>query len=153
MERTVFKQLELNRSRTLELLAGVTEEQAMVIPNGFNNNILWNAGHILIIQERLALRLIGEPLELSDERWSLFLNGTKPSEWQATPASLAEISKLLEEQPERLRPKLQGRFQEPLTVSFKGFELLEEALIFSIGHEATHAGYIMALKKAVAAQA
>jgi hypothetical protein len=151
METIVFKQLEMNRSRTLDVLAGVTEQQAVTIPEGFNNHILWNAGHILIIQERLALRLIGDTQELTNERWSQFLNGSKPAEWQETPPSLAEVRKLLEEQQQRLRQRLEGRLNEPLTVSFKGLESLEEALIFSIGHEATHAGYIMALKKAVAA--
>lgn len=152
MDAIVFDLLEMNRKRTLEVLAGVAEAQADVVPSGFNNNIRWHAGHILTTQERLSLRLAGEPMKLPEELMSLFLNGTKPADWQEAPPSLPELTRHLEEQPGRIRERLQGKLGEPLAVAFKDFRRLDEALIFSLTHEALHAGYIMALKKASAAQ-
>lgn len=152
MEKLLFSQLELNRSRTLEIAAGLTEREADVIPIGFNNNIRWHLGHILTTQERLALRLIQEPLGLPEELTRLFVNGTRPADWSSAPPELPELLKLLTEQPDRLRKRLEGRLEEKLTVPFKDFSQLSEALVFSIGHEAMHAGYMMALKRAVAAQ-
>ncbi|MGG2196737.1 DinB family protein [Paenibacillus validus] len=152
MDSIVFSQLALNRSRTLAVVAELSEKTADVVPNGFNNNIRWHLGHILTTQERLAFRLLGEPLELPEELTSLFVNGTKPADWQTSPPDLAALRQLLEEQPKRHRQRLQGRLNDKLTVAFKEFTRLDEVLMFSIGHEATHAGYIMALKKAVAAQ-
>jgi uncharacterized damage-inducible protein DinB len=156
LESVVFDQLKRNRDRTLAVLDSVTEQQADVIPAGFNNNIRWHVGHILTTQERFALRLIGEPLGLPEELTSLFLNGTKPADWEgaspeAGPPDLSTLRRLLEEQPERLCELVQGRLEEKLTVPFKELGTLGEALIFSIGHEAAHTGYIMALKKAAAA--
>ncbi|GGG25988.1 DinB family protein [Paenibacillus abyssi] len=151
MEQIVFSQIELNRSRTLALVAELSEQQADVVPPGFNNNIRWHLGHILTTQERLAFRLIPEPLDLPEELMSLFVNGTKPADWQTSPPDLPALIKLLEEQPGRIRARLQGRLEEKITVPFKDFGRLDEVLVFSIGHEATHAGYIMALKRAAAA--
>jgi hypothetical protein len=152
MENIIFKQIELNRSSTLDLAAGLNEKQADVIPHGFNNNIRWHLGHILTVQERLAFRLIQEPLDLPEELMNMFLNGTKPADWQATPPDLPTLAKLLKEQPGKLRKRLEGRLEEKITVPFKEFNRLDESLIYSIGHEAMHIGYIMALKRAVAAQ-
>jgi hypothetical protein len=150
MESIIFSQMELNRNRTLEVIAGITEEQADIVPKGFNNNIRWNIGHILTAQERMAFRLIGEPMELPEELMNLFLNGTKPADWQSAPPDLATLRELLEGQQARLRERLKGRLNEKLTVPFRDFGTLAEALIFSIGHESLHAGYIMALKRATA---
>ncbi|GIP39835.1 hypothetical protein J31TS4_31150 [Paenibacillus sp. J31TS4] len=150
-DQLIFQQLKLNRSRTLEAAASVTEEEADRIPNGFNNNIRWQLGHILTTQERMAFRFIGEPLGLPEELTGLFVNGTKPADWTSAPPDLATLRRLLEEQPERIRERLQGRLQTPLTLPFKDFTALEEALVFSIGHEAMHAGFLKALHRITAA--
>lgn len=152
MESIVFNQIELHRSRTLELITELTENQADIVPHGFNNNIRWHLGHILTTQERFAYRLIEEPLGLPEELMNLFLNGTKPADWQTTPPDLPSLIKLLQEQPGQIRNRLQGRLEEQITVPFKDFKRLDEVLLFGTCHEAMHAGYIMALKKAVAAQ-
>mgnify|MGYP001443397944 CR=1 FL=1 len=152
-ETLIFSMLEMNRNRTLAYVDNVTEQQADVIPKGFNNNIRWHLGHILVAQERMAFRLIGEPLGLPDGLVSLFLNGTKPADWVTPPPDLATLRRLLEEQQGRIRERLTGRLAEPLAVPFKDLKRLDEALLFSMTHEANHAGFIWALKKAAAAEA
>lgn len=152
-ETLIFRMLDMNRSRTLATAENVTERQADIIPDGFNNNIRWHLGHILVTLERMAFRLIGEPLGLPDELVNMFVNGTKPADWVTPPPDLATLRRLLEEQPGRIRERLEGRLTEPLKVTFKDLTRLDEALVFGISHEATHAGFIWALKKAVAAAA
>lgn len=147
MDSFIFSLIEQNRNQTLNVVSQVTEQQADVIPVGFNNNIRWHLGHILTIHERLAFRLIGEPLDLPDELMNLFLNGTRPADWTISPPDLQTLIQRLEEQPERIRTRLQGRLQDELTFPFKEFNRLAEVLVFSIGHEATHNGFMMALKK------
>lgn len=152
MESIIFSQIEVNRNRTIEIAAGVSEQHADIVPKGFKNNIRWNLGHILTIQERLAFRLMEEPLDLEKDFMGFFLKDTSPADWQAAPPELPVILKLLEEQPKRIRERLQGRLEQPLAIPFRGMTRLDEMLIFSIGHEAMHAGYIMAQKKAIAAE-
>jgi uncharacterized damage-inducible protein DinB len=152
MEHIVFNQIALNRSRTLEVVAELTEKLADVVPQGFNNNIRWHLGHILTTQERLSFRLIQETLDLPEDFMNLFVNGTKPADWQSAPPDLPALFKLLKEQPDRIQERLQSRLDEKIAVPFKDLTQLSEVLVFSIGHEATHAGYMMALKKAVSAE-
>jgi|DewCreStandDraft_2_1066082.scaffolds.fasta_scaffold13470_3 hypothetical protein len=149
MEQIIFNQIELNRSRTLEIITNLTSEQVNVTPNGYNNNILWHVGHILTTQERLSYRLIQEPLELPESLMALFLNGTKPADWQTPPPDMSTLLPLLKEQPTRMKQRLEGRLEEQITIPFKDLKRLGEVLIFSIGHEALHVGYIMAMKKLV----
>lgn len=149
MEQTIFSQIELNRSRTLEIVADLSTEQVNLIPNGYNNNILWHVGHILTTQERLAFRLIQDTLDLHESLMAFFLNGTKPADWQTTPPDILTLLPLLKEQSVRIKQRLQGRLDEQITLPFKDMNLLKEVLIYSIGHEALHVGYIMAMKKVV----
>lgn len=152
MDALIFSQIAVNRGRTMEIVADLSESFLDIIPNGFNNNIRWHLGHIVTTQERLAFRLIDEPLELPGPFMSMFVNGTKPADWQTAPPSLEKLLELLEKQPERIQERLQGRLEEKLTIPFKQMTSLDEALVYSIGYEAMHAGYMMALKKAVASQ-
>ncbi|MEF3306075.1 DinB family protein [Paenibacillus sp. GYB003] len=150
MEAMIFRLLDMSRSRTLQIAADVTESQADVVPEGFNNNIRWNLGHIVTVQERFAFRLIGEPMDLPEELMSLFVGGTKPADWQTPAPGLAELRTLLEEQPERIRKRIEGRLDEKLKVPFKELDRLADVLAFGVGHEGLHAGYIQALKRVVA---
>ena len=43
------------RGKTLRILDGVSEEQAVWLPAGLHNHILWNAGHALIVVEHLGV--------------------------------------------------------------------------------------------------
>lgn len=50
------------------------------IPVGFNNNIIWNIGHIIVTQQKLIYR--GSPLQgyISDELFKKYQSRTKPTE-------------------------------------------------------------------------
>lgn len=152
MEAIIFHQIQVARDRTLSLMEHISEQQADIVPAGFNNNLRWHIGHILTTHERLSFRLIEEQLELPEELMALFVNGTKPADWQTTPPDLSVLRKLLMEQPSRIQKRLEGRTEESLKVPFKDLNQLGEVLLFMASHEALHAGYMMALKRAVATE-
>ena len=49
--------LKATRSNIAKLVEGLSIEQLNHIPEGFNNNLAWNIGHILVTQELLIYRL------------------------------------------------------------------------------------------------
>ncbi|MDF2724378.1 MAG: DinB superfamily metal-dependent hydrolase [Paenibacillus sp.] len=151
MEAMLFAQMEFNRNRTIELVKDLSESFIDAVPQGFNNNIRWHLGHIVTVQERLTYRLLGESMDQPDEWISKFVNGTKPADWTEAPADMPTLLQLLEAQPARQRERLQGKMNTPLVVPFRDYATLQEAFLYSIVHEGLHAGYIMALKRAVAA--
>jgi hypothetical protein len=71
-------ELALKRSRLLNLTKEVSNAQYNLIPLGFNNNIIWNIGHLIVFSENLLYEKSG--LSLPDHYLSLkkFHMGTIP---------------------------------------------------------------------------
>ncbi|SPF32977.1 conserved hypothetical protein [Candidatus Desulfosporosinus infrequens] len=152
LKEFLFNQLKVVRSNTLNAVNEVSESQANSVPEGFNNNILWNLGHVYISQEKFAFGFIPEPMQIPDGFTELFGRDTKPSEWKGQPPTLAEMVKLLEDQTGRIREKLENRLNEAVANPFtmpSGLTLktIGEFLIFSMYHEGMHVQTIRMLKK------
>ncbi|MDR3586187.1 MAG: DinB family protein [Desulfosporosinus sp.] len=152
MKEFLFNQLKVVRSNTLNAVKEVSESQAYSVPEGFNNNILWNLGHVYISQEKFAFGFIPEPMQVPDGFTESFGRDTKPSEWKGQPPTLAEMIKLLDDQTSRIKEKLENRLDEAVANPFtmpSGLTLrtIGEFLTFSMYHEGMHVQTIKMLKK------
>ncbi|WP_246124810.1 DinB family protein [Algibacter pacificus] len=130
-----------------------TLEQLNTIPEGFNNNIIWNVAHILVTTELLAYKLSGLPLHISDEMVGKYKKDSKP-EGDVTQAEVDDIKKLLVFTTNQLEADYKnGVFKNytEYTVSTTGNTLtsIDDALQFNLVHEGMHIGYILALSRAV----
>jgi uncharacterized damage-inducible protein DinB len=122
-------------------------------PKGFNNNIIWNIGHIVVTQQLLAYKLSGLPIMVSDELVGKYRKDTKP-EGAVTQEELDEIKALLFSTIEKTKADYSnGLFKnyQEYTVSTTGNTLtnIDEAFQFIILHEGMHLGYVMALLRAI----
>jgi len=151
-EEVIFKLMEGTRQRTLKMLQETDETQADIVPNGFNNSLRWNLGHILFIQERLLFGIAGKPMGVPESYEGMFKNGTKPADWTGNVPSLKELEEGLTAQPKRIREKLSGQLEQRLETPFLGVESVGEMVVFSLNHESIHNGYMMALRRAISAQ-
>ncbi len=123
------------------------------IPKGFNNNIIWNIGHIVVTAQLLAYKLSGLPMQVSDDMVNKYRKDTKP-EGAVSKAEVDDIKDLLFSTMETLEADYKrGVFKEynTYTVSTTGNTLtnIDEALQFILFHESMHLGYILALVRAV----
>lgn len=123
------------------------------IPEGFNNNIIWNIGHILVTQQLLAYKLSGLPMMVSDTLVAKYMKETKPEGFIAQ-TEVDEIKALLFSTVEKTKEDyVKGLFKnyQEYTVSTTGNTLktIDDAFQFVLFHEAMHLGYIMALYRAV----
>lgn len=123
------------------------------IPDGFNNNIIWNIGHILVTAQLLAYKLSGLPMMVTDELINKYKKDTKP-EGEVSQAEINEIKALLFSTLDKLEADYNGKIfieYHAYTVSTTGNTLtnIDEALQFILFHEAMHLGYILALVRAV----
>ncbi len=76
---TNFLDLIDNMRRTLlEKTESLTVEQLNTIPYGFNNNIVWNLGHILVVTDELLYK--NSPFSIPSYEFETtgFKKGTKP---------------------------------------------------------------------------
>ncbi|MFP9097631.1 DinB family protein [Flavobacterium sp. RHBU_24] len=71
-----------------------TLEQLNKIPVGFNNNLIWNIGHIIVSQQSLVYKGSGLPANIDEVLFSLYARGTKP-ERDITQAEADELKTLL----------------------------------------------------------
>ncbi|WP_136482427.1 DinB family protein [Cognatitamlana onchidii] len=123
------------------------------IPEGFNNNIIWNIGHIAVTEQLLAYKLSGLEVGLSDDMISRFMKGSSPH-GDLSIEEMEEIKALLFSTIEKTEKDYDaGVFKtyNTYTVSTTGNTLhnINEALQFIVTHEGIHYGYILALLRAV----
>lgn len=146
----VFETTLKSRNMILELLQNYTLEQLNKIPAGFNNNLIWNIGHIIVAQQVLVYKLSGLPMVIADEMVEKYKNGSRP-ERNVTEAELDEIKNLLLDTINKTTADYNnGIFKNynEYTTSI-GFNLknAEEAIVYNNFHEGLHIGIMMTLRK------
>ena len=75
-----LKILAHKRKRLLDLTKDLTVEQYNAIPDGFNNNIIWNMGHALSVSERMLYDESGLQPRVHAIPLTRFNKGTRPGE-------------------------------------------------------------------------
>jgi hypothetical protein len=147
-----FESLIKLRIRTRELVKGLSNEQLLAIPGGFRNNILWNAGHLVVTAELLTYSRTGHkpttPMDLV-ERYRKGSDGS-----QVRIEDLPLIEERLLESPFQL----QRDYESGLFSSFERYRTsldvelgtIEDAIAFNGIHEGMHIGFMKALARIVA---
>ncbi|AEP87498.1 DinB family protein [Bacillus spizizenii] len=148
-EENIFKQLETVRNITVELLETIHETKWDAIPEGFRNNIRWNAGHILTIQELFANGFHSISKNLPGRYLDYFSKDTSPANWGEQAPSKEELLRLLKDQSAWIRTACEGNLEQKLDKPFRGFETFGELLLFGSFHEGLHTGIINAQDKIV----
>ncbi|WP_419880897.1 DinB family protein [Peribacillus sp. B-H-3] len=157
MEDLIFRHMETVRGITENLIKKFPEETADIVPEGFNNSIRWNFGHIAFIQEKLVFGLLGKEGGLPEEYEEFFKAGSKPADWSDAPPSMSEIADELSKQKSRIRSFLESsmdiKFPEPFT-NKAGIKLYTsgEAFLFSFFHEAMHIETIKLIYRKISSQ-
>lgn len=138
------------RSSIHTAVEGLSADQLHAMPDGFDNNIAWNLGHIMVVQQRILYGSSGLPLSVSQETVPMYLPNTSPADWQTEPDAKALVAELMPQQEQLEADFAAGRFSENEFSPFEtrsGLTLgdLDAALTFNIYHESQHYGFILAL--------
>lgn len=145
------------RKSALEHIKELTIEQLNHIPDGFNNNIAWNLGHMVAAQQGVCYKRSGNtPMHINDDFFIRYKPESKPERF-ITPEEIEEIKILLFSTIDKLEIDYQNSIfgeHAPWTTRY-GVHIsnLDEAINFLPFHEGLHFGYIMALKRVVNALA
>lgn len=134
-------------------LENTSLEDLNKIPKGFNNNIIWNIGHIVVTQQLLGYKLSGLQTMVSEELITKYRKDSKPESFVGQ-NEVDEIKELLfstiEKTKEDYKNKHFKNYQQ-YTVSTTGNTLtnIDDAFQFILFHEGMHLGYVMALSRAL----
>lgn len=144
MGELVKHQFRVTRRLLEQTLEGITPELAITIPEGFNNNIQWQLGHILKTAEFFLF--FGEE-SLPEHYQTLFGPGSKPADWSDDVPSIDTLIQQLKEQLERIEQMNVNKFSEKLPKPMIGNETFGEFAAFGAFHESLHLGQIQAMKR------
>lgn len=144
--------LRTTRNNILSTINGLDLKQLNNIPTGFNNNIAWNLGHVLVTQQLLCYKLSGLECKVDDQVINQYRKGTQPTN-DMSKDELSFITNsfftLIDQTEQDLEKGLFNSYKEyPTSYNFT-LHSIEDAIIFNNVHESLHLGSIMALKKLV----
>ncbi|TFB21378.1 DinB family protein [Filobacillus milosensis] len=144
----LFNQLETYRQELLNSVINVTKEEAEVIPEGFNNNIRWNLGHIYLDQY-MWIKILTKDNLYSERFNQSFGFGTTPSDFNAETPSFEELKLLLKDQTYKIKKLYGDRLEEEFQPTEMGMYTIEQVLIRTVFHEGMHTQAINDLKKCI----
>ncbi|MGE8205614.1 DinB family protein [Heyndrickxia sp. NPDC080065] len=145
----LFNQLESYRNYILSVLKSITDEEAEIIPRGFNNNIRWNLGHIYLDQILWIQALTKEKNDVSEQMNTWFGFGTSPTDFNSETPSFKELKTLLKKQPAQIKETFGDRLEDEYPPTEMGMHTIEQVLIRTIFHEGMHLQAILDIKKCI----
>jgi hypothetical protein len=148
--QATFEINKTSRNLLLKFLENHSLVQLNKIPEGFANNLIWNIGHIVTVQQMLVYKLSGLGMMISDEMVDTYKKGTKP-EREITQEEVDEIKKLLfstlEQTKEDFANDIFDEYMEFTTGVGFTVKSANSAMEFNNYHEALHTGIMMQIKK------
>jgi hypothetical protein len=127
----------------------LSEEQLLAIPDGFDNNITWNIGHIIATHKGLCYRPCALDMALPRRMFPMYSPGTSPADWKAQP-DIPALLEMLMQHPQQMEDdyaagKFDGPFEEVKSTTTIHLRNIQEATSFNNFHEGLHMGAILAL--------
>lgn len=138
----------------INLIDGISIEKLNEIPFEFNNNLIWNFGHVIATQQILCYRNAGVKPVIEDEFIDKYKNGTRPEGYIDE-----KEFKIIKENLIQTIDKFEQDSTTNMFENYKAFDLksypgvriknISDAAKFACFHDGLHVGYSMALKKSL----
>ncbi len=141
-----------SRNLILKAIADFSLDQLNMIPEGFNNNIVWNIAHLVVTQQILCYKFSGLPIAVSEEMVSKYMKGTSPQD-VVSMEEFEEIKELFINLPKQIETD----YSNGIFTSYQSYTTsvdvtltdIDSAITFNNFHEGIHLGIILGLRKLI----
>lgn len=148
----IFEVIRAGRKALLRLVEDLTTEQMNKIPTGFNNNLAWQIGHLVVSQQVLCYKLSNNELVIDPALVDKYRNGTKPENFISA-EEIKQLKAYLLNTIDQLEKDLSAdKFKNynayaPSTYKIYTIEKIEDAIKFIVSHDGLHYGCSIMMKK------
>ncbi|MEL6251073.1 MAG: DinB family protein [Bacteroidota bacterium] len=140
------------RQNALNIAQAFTVEQLNYIPPAFNNNLIWNLGHVVVTQQLLIYGLTGNEMKVGKEMVEKYRKGSRPID-PVDEREIQMIQELLISTSDQCAQDFQdGLFKKTRKYPTSyGFEInsVEDAVLFNNIHESMHLGNLLSMRKMI----
>jgi hypothetical protein len=148
-----IKYIRKNREMFLNLINNLSIEQLNKIPEGFNNNIIWNFGHVIVSTQILAYVRSGVKPD-SDIRFKEKFGRYSKPESLFSQEEIDELKALAVSTINQMEEDMKNNIfanMIPFATDISGSEIntFDELLLNILSHEFLHFGYALAQRKLV----
>jgi len=150
----VFKFIFESRHAFIQLIDSLSIEDLNKVPEGFNNNIIWNFGHIVVSTQTLSYTRTGIKEGTSWVKYvDAYAKGTKPS-YFVEQAEVDELKALAISTIAAIENDYKAGVFDIITAYETAtygavMNTIEDVLTTSIGHDNLHLGYAVAQKRII----
>lgn len=141
------------RKGVLERISGLTEEEALKVPEGHRNCVHWHIGHMLHVQLAHWYVRRGLPLPVDVGFRKYFADGRSPLDYDSDTPPFARLLEIYREYSFDLIRKYGDFLEAPLSKPFdyvnNHFATVADDLFLLVYHEGEHAPLVARLLKAL----
>jgi len=141
-----------NRKILYRILKNTPNEELLIIPKGFRNNIYWNIAHVVVTQQLLTYERSNLQMHLPTSMIEKFRKGSVP-DGQGTQEEFDELSAYLFSTIELTQADFEANvfktYDQFTTATNSEIKSVSDALAFNLFHEGLHLGVILSLQKAI----
>ncbi|MBB3113204.1 hypothetical protein FHS18_005307 [Paenibacillus phyllosphaerae] len=147
-ESKFFTQFRELRNQTIAWADTTPRDIIDIVPEGMNNSIRWNLGHILVAWDNGIFPKISEHRRVPQSYYDLFRKGTSPYTWTEEPPSYIEIVSRLQAQTEEIILASDGKLNDPIAESFLRVKFVRGMFLFHLREEQHHLDCMKRIRKA-----
>jgi len=150
--KSQFDLLQVTRNNVIATIKDISNDQLNYIPEGFNNNIIWNVAHLIATQQLLVYGLSKTQFVIPKAFIDSNKKGTKPSTYYSQ-TDTKEIIEYLSTTVNQMEIDynsgvFSGKPFKAYTSSFNiTLRSVEDAIAFNNVHEGMHFGMIKIMKR------
>lgn len=154
MAEQIFNFIIQTRQAFIQLVDSLTIEELNHIPEGFNNNIIWNFGHIVVSTQTLCHVRTGIKADASEVKYNEdYQRGSKPLRF-VNSEEIDELKSLALSTIKTIQEDYKNGFfdnMQPFSTGTYKVEMkhIKEVLVTTSGHDNVHFGYALAQRRLI----